>query len=520
MGKEVKSPTWLWEYGKQHSKPVWKAAFLAVIVIGLLVHMPVLVRDIPNHDCLDSMYFDQNMITSGRWFLTVACGISSYFNLPWLTGLLGLAYLGVTAALLTEFLEIRHCGAAVLTGGLLAAFPALTATFAYVYTLDGYMLALLLAVLAPLLTKKYKRGFLGGGVALAFAMGIYQSYLSFTMLLCLYAAAVLLLTEKDLRKKWKGLGRYLLMGGIGVTLYYALLQILLKLQGKELASYQGINAMGSMGGVSGAAKGGLIAILKEIYEDFFTFTVKSKVLAGNIFSVAAFGLLCAATLWCLISYIKKEKFWRNIWLYAVGLLFIAAVPFVTNVILLVSPQVNYHLLMRYQWVLYPILFLAFTDRYGKRIWTQWALLAGGAILIFQYAVTDNIAYFNLEKKYERTYAYCLRLADRMEQTEGYYQGIPVAMIGVVSQTQYPPADITEEVTGSITGMSGDYLLYTRTNYQKFFQHYLGVTINLVSDEEMLAIYDSPEYRAMGTFPQPDSLQVVDGVLYVKLEDKE
>lgn len=45
-------------------------------------------------------------------------------------------------------------------------------------------------------------------------------------------------------------------------------------------------------------------------------------------------------------------------------------------------------------------------------------------------------------------------------------------------------------------------------------------MNLVSDEEMLAIYDSPEYRAMGTFPEADSVKVVDGVLYIKLENSE
>jgi len=40
-----------------------------------------LLSDIPNHDGLSSMYFDQNMITSGRWFLSVACGFSSYFTI-------------------------------------------------------------------------------------------------------------------------------------------------------------------------------------------------------------------------------------------------------------------------------------------------------------------------------------------------------------------------------------------------------------------------------------------------------
>lgn len=513
MEKGLKNPAELWEYLKQRCKPVWKTAFFAAVILGLLIHMPILVRDIPNHDGLDSMYFDQNMITSGRWFLSVACGVSSYFNLPWVIGVLGLFYLGITSVLLTEFLEIQKGGTAVLVGGLLAAFPALASTFAYVFTLDGYMLALLLAVSAPLFVKKYKRGFIAGGVALAFSMGIYQSYLSFAMLLSLYGVLLLLLSGDAWREKLKGICNYLFMGMIGAGLYYLLLQLLLKIQGKELASYQGISDMG-------AADVSFLSAFKDIYTDFISFSARSGILFKNLFSIAAFGLLCGLALVLLIGVIIKEKKYTDIRLYVMILLLALAIPVAANVILLVSPAVNYHLLMRYQWVLFPILTIAFADKYGRNGLSRFVLLIAGGVLIFHYALTDNIAYSNLEKKYERTYAYCLRLADRMEQTEGYYQGIPIAMIGVVSDTQYPLTDITGEVTGSITGMTGDYLLYTRTNYQAFFKHYLGITINLVSDEEMLEIYDSPEYRAMGTFPQQDSLKVVDGILYIKLENKE
>ena len=165
----------------------WKVAFFTCFVAGLLIHMPVLISDIPNHDGLDSIYADQNMITSGRWFLTVACGLSSYYNLPWLIGILGLVYLGCAAAALCEILEVRKPWAVMLVSDLLTAFPALASTFAYVYTLDGYMLALLLAVLSVLLVKKYRRGFLPGAACLAFSMGIYQGYLSFAMILSIFS---------------------------------------------------------------------------------------------------------------------------------------------------------------------------------------------------------------------------------------------------------------------------------------------------------------------------------------------
>ena len=141
----MRTPSQAFEKLNQWIKPGWRTAFCAAVCTGLLVHLPVMLSDIPNHDGLSSIYFDQNMITSGRWFLTVACGFSSYYTIPWLIGLLGLFFLGLAAAALTELLEMERSWAIVLCSGLLAAFPAMASTFAYVFTLDGYMFALVLA---------------------------------------------------------------------------------------------------------------------------------------------------------------------------------------------------------------------------------------------------------------------------------------------------------------------------------------------------------------------------------------
>ncbi len=101
-------------------KREWKLAFVSAVVIGMMIHLPVLLSDIPNHDGLDSLYFDQNMITSGRWFLMVACGFSSFYSLPWVIGLLGFLFLGMTAAALVEILEVKKSWAVILISGLLA----------------------------------------------------------------------------------------------------------------------------------------------------------------------------------------------------------------------------------------------------------------------------------------------------------------------------------------------------------------------------------------------------------------
>ena len=534
----MRTPIEIWNDLRANMRKEWKTAFLTVFVLGLLIHFPVMAGDYPNHDGLASMYFDQNMITSGRWFLTVACGFSSYFSLPWVTGLMSLAFLGVGAAALIEFLEIKNEPVVFLISGLLVSFPALASTYAYLYTADGYSLALCLVFLAAAFTKKRKWGFVPGGICLALSMGTYQSYLPFAIALSMYGCLIALPEENTVKKKVNNILRYLYMGLTGLGLYYVILQILLKIQGKELDTYQGINGMAAGGGISFGEK------LRGVYQDFFAFTVNGNVLYNNMISFAALVVLAAITALLFLRFIRRNGYWKKWYFYPVCLIAVLMIPAAFNVILFISPDATYHLLMRYQWCLVPILPLAFLFRRGFlhtelsgqfsplrrrdpeilkkpsvicNIVMQWAALLCAAVLVLNYAVTDNIAYSNLQKKYEKTYAYCLRLADRMEQTEGYYTGMPVAMVGVQSKENLPETDITKAVTGNMIGMPGDYLVYADTNYQAFMKHYLGVTIELVSDEEMERIYRSREYQELSSFPKEGSMKVVDGILYIKLE---
>lgn len=514
----MRTPTEVFQMWKKNIKSEWKLAFMAAVVIGLMVHLPMMLSDIPNHDGLDSMYFDQNMITSGRWFLMVACGFSSYYTLPWLIGVIALLWLGVTAALLVEFLEVKDRVTIVLISGLLVTFPALASTFAYVFTMDGYMLALMLAVAAVVCVKKLKYGFLPGAVCLAFSLGTYQSYLAFTVILCIYGILMLALENGTVKDKFKKALQYLYMGILGVVLYYGILQVLLKLQGKVLDTYQGINSMES--GILSGGVSSLLSTILNMYRDFFAFTINGNVLVNNTWSMAAFTLLALLTMFVLLWMTLQKGWWKKLWFWCLLLLAAVGLPVATNIILLITPNVTYHLLMRYQWVLYLILPISFISRYGRKedVTASWGVLLAGVVLAGNFAVTDNIAYSNLEKRYEKTYAYCVRLLDRIEQTPGYYQGIPIAMIGVVGDESYPLTDITGKVTSNMIGMNGDVLLYTGDNYQSFIKHYLGADLNILPAEVMEEIYYSEEYRAMDSFPGENSTQVVDGILYVKTEN--
>jgi hypothetical protein len=68
------------------------------------------------------------------------------------------------------------------------------------------------------------------------------------------------------------------------------------------------------------------------------------------------------------------------------------------------------------------------------------------------------------------------------------------------------------------GLSGDYLLYTGSNYETFMKNYLGASLNFLEPEEVSDIYYSDEYIEMESFPGETSVKIIDGVLCVKTEN--
>ena len=172
---------------KKRVKKEWIICFTAAMLFGFAAHIYKLVNWLSNWDSLVFRYDAMNMTHFGRWLLSAACGISSYYDLPWLGGLFSLFYISLGAVCVSELFGFKKNVMLILTGGLIAVFPTVTSTLAYNYTADGYFLAFFLACLSVLLIEKGKKGFLLGTILIAFVLGIYQAYITVSVgLILLY----------------------------------------------------------------------------------------------------------------------------------------------------------------------------------------------------------------------------------------------------------------------------------------------------------------------------------------------
>ena len=115
-----------------------KRAFVTAFVFTLLVHLYKFTNTLPNHDGMYNVYTSQNMIGSGRWALKYACGLSSYYDLPWVIGLFCCLYIALTAMIIVRLFRVKNPVVSFLCGGFLASSPATIETIFFEFTADGY----------------------------------------------------------------------------------------------------------------------------------------------------------------------------------------------------------------------------------------------------------------------------------------------------------------------------------------------------------------------------------------------
>ncbi len=505
---------------KKRIKAKWILAFIVCLIVGILTYGYIMANHFLTYDSMWNLYSDQDMITSGRQFLKSACSISSYYDLPWLNGVLAIIYLSISAIFLIEIFDVKSYFSVALISAVLVTFPSVISTFCYTYTVDGYMLAVLLAIVAFFLTDRKKWGFIFGIFLLGTSLGIYQAYLAFVMILCILKLLLEILEGKNNRLIYVKIGRYALMGIGGYLYYVGSLNIMLTLKNEQMSGYQGTDK------VNGFELASIPTGLKSAFMNFINFARWENVLTTtNIMKCMTVFLFAIGV--CIYAYlfIRKQCYKKLIHLILVFVL-VAIIPFCATIVNVLSPDTYQHLLMRGAWSLFYIFVIVLADRltigkniYGRRIKkiiVVFTFIFSG-ILVLEFSKMANIMAFNMQERYEKSYALSLRIVEELEETPGYEHGMKVTILGGEPNEEiYPSTDITTSDLSGYFGADGDYFLNSTSKFATFMSHYLNVTITTISYEEESKIIESKEFREMENFPSENSIKKIDDVWVVKL----
>lgn len=547
------NPETFFQTARQKIKPSWVTVFISVFAFGLFAHAYAFFNYIPNWDSVISYYSDQNTIHLGRCFLTLACGISSYYDLSWAGGLLSLCYIAVTAVLISGLLQIHKKSTLVLLSALLVAFPAVTSTFGYLYTADGYMLAMLCMTLAIYLTLKRRFGFVPGALLLMFGFGCYQAYITFAaMLVIVYSLDKLLHSEAPLRALvWKWLSA-LACAGIGFVLYSIINRILLSVQHVSLADYQGISSLDGSGSFLGGGFAPLTAAKQCLIDFAYFFTGSLRHM--NLYSVL--NLLMLALLFIgALSCIVRKKLWRSPSRFFFTVLFALLIPFVCYAVYFLTPDVSYHMLMQgglyFVYVLLLVLYdragtdaAGFSDAAGKAgtadkadaagksgtackasdasgrshmrhgiIW-QWLCVLVCSLIVYNFILIANICYRTQETSVTRSMNEIARLADTIWNDPALRECESIAVIGARNESDV----ISLNLPPDMTGFSDGYIMTHALHYSLLLDRYHGLSFTPADDKTAGALAANETVRSMPCYPAEGSVRAVSGTLVIKFSD--
>jgi len=509
------------EFYRQKIKKSWKIAFVSTFITGLLVHIYKFTNTLPNHDSVMNYYADQNILGSGRWFLSIACGISSYFDLPWITGLFSIVFIALTAVVIVDLFNIDNPITITLTGAVLSVSPGITETLFFGFTADGYMVSMFLAALAVRLSAFEKKGIgwiLVSSGLLCLSCGIYQSYISFAFLLMAFYFAFEMLENRHATKEaFRFIGKQIIIYIIGLVSYYIIWQMCMLIQGVSATDYQGIQELASVSTMSfdfGAWVQGIVRAVTSVVFYFIEWNIISNGI--TLYAVLNIVFILMLIIGIVIALIKSGILKRK----SQFVLFLLSLAFCLPTSILwsfVSSDISYRPMMMVSLSLIFVFAIVLFERYTNNI-LQTTMISLLVIIIMNSALVANISYYYMNKAYEQTYAIGIDIISEVRDIDKEIDFESIAFVGERSDlvsdltTKYPESNKIHRLAQVLRSD----LFLNRPHAESILNELYAFEYSFTPEEKCIELEQSDEVIAMQSWPSREAFKVIDNVLVIKL----
>ena len=504
--------------------------FLITIITSMIVHFQLYALMITGPDTLiNSMYHQADvwelmLLRFGLYFMQV---IKGNIVSPILSTLISSIFLGITILLVIDIFKIKNKYLKYITALLLVVAPNISATLTFFYCSDAYILGMLLATLSVYIMRKFEEKkwpiFLGG-VLLALAMGMYQTYLSVTMVLISGTLLIDTLNNKGIKKIFINLVRYILMGVIGIGLFYAISHIILIIANLSVSDYSGANSIGITSILSN-----LLKLLPESYQSFFNYFFNDKMIPNtiwhtNILYIIIFVIELIATIYLVV----KNKVYKKVSNIVLTIILIAIMPICFGIIEIIVPDTDIHILMACSMIfIFPIFFkileLLPKDNFSKVI--KYIIVGCSIIVAWNYIWQDNASYIAINSMQNQAINTASRLVTHIEELDEYTPEMPVLLLGGLENNEYLSRENTTIEAKKVFDRSWGFISEKSTiwwgnldSWRKIFYEYVGANLKLVSEWESTDILESDEFKTMKYYPEKDGIKIINNTVVVRLSD--
>ena len=503
--------------------------FLITLITSIIVHFPLYTLAITGPDTLiNSMYHQADiwevmLLRFGLYFVQIVKGnIVS----PVLVTLISSILLGITVLLVLDILEIQNKYFKYITAIVFAVAPNISATLTFFYCSDAYILGMLLATLAVFMIRKYKDKkwiIIVSGLLIAIAMGIYQTYLSVTMVLCISTLIVDSINKTNIKQILITLFKYILMGILGILFFYLLSHFILLIVHLPISDYSGANTIGLNTLLQ------LPELLPEAYQSFFSYYFNDNMIPNTVWNTnILYIVVFAITLLSIIYIVIKNKVYEKNLNLILTIIFIIIAPICFGIIEIIVPNVDIHILMACSMILIFPLFFKILELLPKNAFSnslKYIIVFCSLGIIWNYTWQDNASYIAMKSMQNQTEATLSRIVTRIEELDGYTKEMPVLFLGGLENNMYLNRDNTLIEAKKIYDRTWGFISNSSTiwwgnldSYRKMLYAYEGVNMNLVSEWESTEIFQTEEYKNMKYYPDKDSIKIIHNIVVVKLSD--
>ena len=486
------------------------------LTAAFLAYIYMFANKLPNHDELYAMFSKGTTMSSGRWGLDLLSWVFPNVSVPWLYGVVSVLLLTLACCLITRIFKIRNCVLQALLGGLILVFPSQIATFTFMFTASAYAVAFLLAVATvSFLIRFDKKSVLLAALCFIGSLSIYQAYLSVTVSLLLLYLFFELLEDRqnEMQIFRKGIGCVLFLVA-SMAAYYGLTKLMWHVSGQQMGQYA--TEAFALDPAS------LLTSVKKAYAAFYNilrYRMYGLVLSRK--ALLLYGILFGLTIFGLIFRLAADR--KRIGKIALMLFLLGLLPLgICSMYLLFSGEAI-HTLVLYSFIALYVLFAGMADNFlrsgsgamGKLL----PLGAEAAALVMAVILAGNIfiankAYLYMHMSYENTYFYSTAILTQLQDTPGYSQDAKVAIIGTYTDPDYIWANFDD--LRSLVGVSS--LSPNAYSIDGFFEHYNGISLNLVSGEDAARIQATEEFAQMPCYPDTGYIQTIGDTIVIKLSE--
>lgn len=514
---------------KHRIKKEWILCFCSAIGFGIAAHIYKFLNFLPNWDSLLNLYSSQNKIDLGRCFLSVGCLFGSYYDLPWINGMLSLLYLALSAVCISILFDVKKTLPLILIGGMVTTFPTVTSTMSYLYLADGFFLSMLcMCIAAALIAKVPATGFKGrlcvlfpASLLCAFSLGIYQAYLAFYLTLAvIYLLWKLLFSKNSIKELFCLALRFAVSIFIGLLLYLLLFQLILTFSSQKLSEYLYIRNTYSLKMLRPLTSAKYVVL--DFFHYFFDFSN-----GVNLFLLLNVFLFLLLTLLFLEAF-HRQKLWdpqKRVRLL-LSLLCIVCVPFAAYALYFTNFSLRAHNLMVMGLCLVYLLPALFYESMpaDSRFFPclkRWAILLLSFLTLYNFILLANISYQKLEIAYENSFGTVIRLADRIEQLPEAAACDKIAVFGSLADSEpiavyFPP---------NMTGITDGYILRKQDTSmgenvpQAMLRDYCGLSYSDTTQADKDRIAQTAQYQEMPCWPKSGSVAAFDNILVIKFSEE-